>query len=454
MGRLRLAFFSPYRPQRSGIADYSEDLLPDLGNLADVDLVAGAYRLSNEAIARRFRVRTVAGFLAAPAAYDAAIYQVGNNLDHHGYMTTCMRRAPGILVLHDDCLQYLVLGLTVRAGNFGALVEALEPSFGRKARTMALRLLLNLADPNRISFAWPLIAMNRAVIVHSRLLQERVLRDFPNKPVRVIPMGVPLEEPRTAPAALRSRFRLGEDDFVAASISTLAQTKRLTVTLRSLPEIKARLPRLKYLVVGGGSFGAEARKLIRDLGLQDTVTVTGWVSHEDYRGLIALADAIVDLRYPSGGETSASISRAMAIGKPLIVSDRGSFRELPDGCCVRVPVDANEAAALRDALVKLASDAPWRARMSATARAYAETHLGLPRMARSYVDFAAEVADAGPQPAVAWPSREPAALSRRLISSVYKAARVAYLYRNYGWHDTLARIREELRMRPDAVTQP
>jgi hypothetical protein len=37
---MRIAFFTPLNPVRSGISDYSEELLPFLGDLADIDIIA------------------------------------------------------------------------------------------------------------------------------------------------------------------------------------------------------------------------------------------------------------------------------------------------------------------------------------------------------------------------------------------------------------------------------
>src|SRR6185436_3798666 len=109
-------------------------------------------------------------------------------------------------------------------------------------------------------------------------------------------------------------------------------------------------------IVGGGNLGDDARRMIRRFGLQDCVIHTGWVSSKDYRGLIALARIILDLRYPSGAETSASLTRAMAVGRPLIVSAQGSFLELPDNCSIKIPVDAGEVDRVCQAVLRLASD--------------------------------------------------------------------------------------------------
>jgi glycosyltransferase involved in cell wall biosynthesis len=448
--RLRLAFFSPFNPQKSGIADYSEELLPHLGDLADIDLISGLPRLSNPSLPARFRVRSVAKFLADHAGYDAAIYQIGNNLDHHGYMVPCMRVVPGILVLHDLCLQYLMLGLTLRAGNFRALIQTLTPSYGRAAVPLATKLLLNLGDPNRLSFAGPLIDMSTAVIVHSCFARDRVAEVAPDKPTRVIPMGVPLDDEQTPFAFLRSRYGLEPDDFILASVSTLAASKRLDVALRAVHQLKRHLPRLKFLIVGGGNLGDEARAMILRYSLQDTVVITGWVVREDYRGLIALASVVLDLRYPSGAETSASLTRAMAVGRPLIVSAQGSFLELPGGCTIKVPVDAREVDGITQSVLRLAADAGLRESTGRHARAFCESNLQLKQAARAYIEFAAEVASVpeGRRHVVLWPAAETRNHMAALVSGVYKLSRVAYLYRNYGWSDTLRRIREETRRQP------
>ncbi|MGH9663636.1 MAG: glycosyltransferase family 4 protein [Bryobacteraceae bacterium] len=442
--KLRLAFFSPFRPQKSGIADYSEELLPHLAELAEIDLITGPYRVANEAL-REFRVRPVTEFLSDHTLYDAAIYQVGNNLHHHGYMAPCMASVPGILVLHDYCLQYLTLGLTLREGRFRALVDALRPAHGRRARWIAAKLLCNATDPDRLSFAGPFIAQSKAVIVHSHFARDLVRKDAPGKPVRVIPMGVPDGDAATPAAELRARYGLSPEDFVLASISTLSSAKRLGLVLEALRDLKQDLPRLKYLVAGGGNLGDDARQLIRELALAENVVLTGWVSNEDYRGLIALADAIVDLRYPSGAETSASLTRAIAVGKPLILSEQGSFLEIPADFSLKIPI-GSERTLLREAVLRLAGDRELRAAMARCSRAYFLENLQLPQAARSYAAFAEEVAALPPSAGAAadWMGPVPG-LSRLLVSSIYKASRVGYLFRRYGWKDTMRRIREEVR---------
>ncbi len=61
---IKVAFFSPLPPARSGIADYSAALLEELKKLVDVEVFASK-PLSFD-----------------PRNFDVALYQVGNNVYH------------------------------------------------------------------------------------------------------------------------------------------------------------------------------------------------------------------------------------------------------------------------------------------------------------------------------------------------------------------------------------
>jgi hypothetical protein len=84
---VKVAYYSPMPPERSGIADYSAHLLPALRERIEVEVV------------RRGRKRPVRGT-------DLALYHVGNNPDAHGWIVEALRRRPGIVVLHDFVLHH------------------------------------------------------------------------------------------------------------------------------------------------------------------------------------------------------------------------------------------------------------------------------------------------------------------------------------------------------------
>ena len=90
---MKVAYFSPLPPERTGISEYSELLLP--------------------ALRRRIEVEVVPRGRTSPADADVCLYHVGNNPDAHGWIVEALRRRPGVVVLHDFVLHHLVAGLTL-----------------------------------------------------------------------------------------------------------------------------------------------------------------------------------------------------------------------------------------------------------------------------------------------------------------------------------------------------
>lgn len=443
MKRLRLAFFSPLPPERSGVADYSAELLPELVRLADVTIVRPTRETAPRNPATGLPALPTERFLEEAARFDIAVYQVANNFTHHGYMLPCLARVPGLVVLHDCALQYLMLNATLRRGDFAALVDLLRPRFGSEAKQRARRLLLGLSDASTLSFAGPIVSGSRGVVVHSGFAADWVRGLDPGALVRIVPMGVPPPAVLEPMSVLRRRHGFAEDDFVLASISTLSAAKRTEMILEALPGLVRRHPKLRFVIVGTGAPGFRARRQIASAGLEGVVRHTGWLPREAYHELIALADVVVDLRHPSAGETSASLGRAMAAGKPAILSAQGTFLEVPPECAVKLPVDGNEVAALAAAVSRLVENASERQAMGEAARRHAREHLSLSQAAQAYVGFAHELGERGPAAA---PSFVGAPRGSRLVragvAGLYGATRLLQLVRRYGPADTWRRLRE------------
>jgi hypothetical protein len=87
------------------------------------------------------------------------------------------------------------------------------------------------------------------------------------------------------------------------------------------------------------------------------------------------ADACVQLRYPVHGETSAVLLRALAAGAACVVSDAGSFSELPPDVAVRVGTGETEVEEVASALVRLHDEPVLASRLRARAAQFAaDTH--------------------------------------------------------------------------------
>ncbi len=100
----------------------------------------------------------------------------------------------------------------------------------------------------------------------------------------------------------------------------------------------------------------------------DRVRVTGFAAPAAFAAALTACDLAVNLRYPSAGETSASLLRLLAAGRGAVVSDYAQFAELPADAVVRVPCGDGEEEALAALLPGLLADREGLARRGEAAR--------------------------------------------------------------------------------------
>jgi glycosyltransferase involved in cell wall biosynthesis len=321
------------------------------------------------------------------------------------------------------------------------LREILAAVYGREAGPYARRLWLSMQDPYAVALVRPLVEMSRAIVTHSEYARSLVLRDSPGTPVHVIPMGMPPAD-LSCRESIRAAHGIRPDDFVLASVSTLSHTKRIEVLLDGAILAARRYPQLRIFVLGGGRLSDRARRAIRASGFEDRIWLAGWTPASTYDELLVAVDAVADLRYPSGAETSASVLRAIAAGRPAIVSAQGSFLELPEDFAIRIEVGGDEPTRVERAIARLIDDPHGRATMSDAAQSWARRQLSLENAATRYMEAGLDAMNRTPRRTWNLAPAESNA-SRRFWSGTYKVSRVGYMYRNYGLGPTLRRLKSE-----------
>jgi glycosyltransferase involved in cell wall biosynthesis len=168
--------------------------------------------------------------------------------------------------------------------------------------------------------------------------------------------------------------------------------KRIPELLEAFASFRRRRPGARLLLVGAAGERFDVQRRLERLGLTEGVQRLDYVSEERMWSLMAACDVLVNLRYPTMGETSGSVIRALALGQALLVSDVGWFSELPDDAVLKIPVDDYEVATIEAALTVAADHG---ATLGAAARAYVEREHALPAVADAYV-AALEAAAGGP----------------------------------------------------------
>lgn len=404
---MKIAFFSPLNPIQSGISDYSEELLLALrgakvgSDVVDIDLFLDkGYKPSSSEITERFDVLPGRGFGRMAGQYDAAVYQMGNS-HAHAYIYDELMRHPGVVVMHEFVLHHLRIWMAINRAKGGGrkrYEELMGRKYGEEGREAARRVMLG-QFPDAL-FSYPLsdevIYAAKGIIVHSRYMEGLVREVRPDVPLAVVPMGVPLP-PLIPKEAARARLGFPPDLFLVTSAGHLNPYKRVSTTLRAFKALLMEKPNSLYLLVGSRSPNYDPTPQIEMLGLSDKVKSTGYVSQEEFALFLAASDVCLNLRYPTAGETSASLLRIMGAGVPVLVSRTGSFEELPDGAAGKIDTGDIEEELLLEYMLLLSHRPDLREAMSHEARRFVAEHHTLEGAARGYLRFLTTIAGTRPR---------------------------------------------------------
>lgn len=404
--RPRIAYWSPLPPQRSGIADYSAELLPHLANHCDIELIVDDGVRPEADLAARFPVhapRDLPGLLAR-GQVDTVLYQLGNNRDYHAALYRSLLEHPGVVVLHEAVLHHLVRDLTLFSGDPEGYVREMRYAYGRTGEAMARRCLATGVplDP----WSYPLferaVDASLGLIVHNRFTRDRVLASRPLARLAVIPHHLSLDAlPGNAPDA-RAALGLPPDAFVVATFGFLTAAKRVDVLLRAFARLRREHPSARLLLAGEVSPHYDFARVFTP-ELQAGVTVTGRLDLDRFLLHMQATDVAVNLRHPTAGETSGTVIRLLGLGKPLIVNNTGAFAEIPDDCCAKVDLNDTEEDLLVAYLRLLATDEPLRRQVGENARRHMAEHHSLEASARAYAAFLQEAVETRARPFEAVP---------------------------------------------------
>jgi glycosyltransferase involved in cell wall biosynthesis len=349
---VRISYYSPLPPSRSGIADYSALLLPALQERMDV------------VVARPGRFRRT------PKA-DVALYHVGNDPNEHGWIVEALERRPGVVVLHEFVLHHLVSGITLARGDVEGYCAALERDAGPEGRELGVAVQQGRIEPlwetraQEFPLAHGVLDAAIGLIVHSRYVEDLAREAGYDRPISRVPMPA-WPVPPIVPEPI-------DGGPVVGCFGHVNESKRLPQILEAFERLG---PDARLLLIGSWS-----SRLPR-IELPPNVIRRDYVPEDELWRLLAACDLVVSLRWPTMGETSAAAVRALSVGKPLIVSDVGAFCELPDEVAIKVPVGDGEV----DSLVEAIGRAAGNGEMSEAARRVAATEHRLDRTADLYAE--------------------------------------------------------------------
>ncbi len=438
---MRLAWFSPFPPARTGIAGRSAELVAGLrerGYEIDVFVDLRASDAPDGVWSAHDFV-----WRQARHPHHVVVYQFGNS-SHHDYIWPYALRYPGLVVLHDTRLHHARAALLLRerrAADYRAELSWSHPDLNPDLAELAIA-----GFDSALYYDWPmlrpLVATARVVAVHGAGAAHPIAEAFPGARVRSIRLGegepLSLEQRADASRRIRERYGVAAETVLIGAFGGLTQEKRLTQILDALVAIEPYAPSSRLILGGLVAPYFDVTAEIHRRRLQHRVLVTGYLASDaDLTDHLAACDISLNLRWPTAGETSGPWLRALALGRPTIVTDLVHHADVPSldprtwkgnrvvdpiarphaasldpgrnagvdsasAICVGVDI-LDEDHSLRLALRRLATDADLRATLGRAAYAWWQREHSVPAMLDDYVRVIAEAASA-PAPAVELPS--------------------------------------------------
>ena len=153
-----------------------------------------------------------------------------------------------------------------------------------------------------------------AVSPSTRAEMRKELR-FRN-PIYIVPNGIDLPQPSTVPRSPQPTI---------AVVTRLVPHKQLHHLVEAVPDLLAQWPDLRVHIAGSGPASEGLKAQVRQLGLENVVTIPGRVSQETKRQLLAEAWLTVAPSMAEGW--GLTVMEASAVGTPAVAYDVPGLRD-------------------------------------------------------------------------------------------------------------------------------
>jgi glycosyltransferase involved in cell wall biosynthesis len=416
---VKLEIWSPLPPARSGVADHLAETLPFLVPRAEVGVVVPDPSAVEPGAAAGAALRS-------PGESDPSacrLYVLGNSRWHAFAYREAVRR-PGVLLMHEWSLHGLVFAETFLRGDAARYRGLMRERYGTTGAVLAGQAMDGFLTP-LLESLFPLsehvVERSRAVAATTRFTARRAERVGPGLPVAHVPLHAALPlDPLPSREEARRALGLPRDALVVTAPGLVNPLKRLDVALRVLGRLRRGRPGVLFVVAGDNPPALPLDAWACAAGLGEGLLVTGRLPLPDLARHLVAADVVLSLRFPSLGEMSAVLLRALAAGRPVVVTAATpADDEFPEGVVVPVDAGRHEEAELEGALDALLASPGLREAIGERARAHALRHHDPARLAGRLLEFL-EGAAAAPVPP---PEHEEAGLARDLVADLQRAAR-------------------------------
>lgn len=162
----------------------------------------------------------------------------------------------------------------------------------------------------------------------------------------------------------RREFGIKPNDFVIGVVSKLWEGKGHKCILHAAKSVVAKVPNVKFMIVGEGYLRKELEELTHKLGLGDYVIFTGF--RTDIAEITAMFDVAILASFFEG--MGRVLLEAMASGKPVVATRVGGIVDVVRDGETGILVPPGDSKALAEAIITLLKDEDLARRMGEAGR--------------------------------------------------------------------------------------
>lgn len=220
----------------------------------------------------------------------------------------------------------------------------------------------------------PLFDRGELCLPISNLWRDRLLAlGCPPNKVVVHRMGIDCSKFAFAP-----RIKRADDPLRLVSVARLVEKKGIGYAIRAVAELAQSGVVVRYTILGDGPLRGQLEKEVRELGVDESVELRGFVEHGEV--VAALRDAHVMLAPSVTAEDGdmegipVAIMEAMATGLPVLSTTHSAIPEIICHRRTGFLVPERDSRGIASELGHIAEDPGILQRIGAAARKYVESH--------------------------------------------------------------------------------
>ncbi len=214
------------------------------------------------------------------------------------------------------------------------------------------------------SVEWWLTYQAREIIACSRFMLREIIHSFelPAEKVHLVPNGVDTDRWKGAVPAPAS-----QREPLVIAWGRIQYEKGFQVLARAIGELRPRVPGVRCVIAGRGTYLPELQTQIDMEGVSDIVELAGFVPDKELHEMLQRASCVV---IPSLYEPFGIVAlEGMAAGAPTIVAQTGGLAEIVEGTDAGMLFEPGNHHELADRIADVLADPTAADRMRANAAA-------------------------------------------------------------------------------------